>query len=287
MDTPSFDAFYYKFGCGEAYQRDDTWLQMFERIAGDIVERIHPATAFDAGCAMGMLVEKLREKGVEAWGRDISEYAISQAADLVKPYCEVGSITEPLERRYDLITVIEVTEHMPADQAQQAIANLCACTDAVLFSSTPYDFQEPTHINVQQPEYWAREFARHNFYRDLDIDASFLTAWAVLYRRGERSAPELAFQYERKMSLLFKENADLRTLALKYRDELKLAIERKADIAALEQRLAEKQKELRALDETYHAMNSELESLRKWKSTWLWKVARALKQVNTDKETKL
>jgi len=40
----------------------------------------------DLGCAKGFLVEDLRSMGIDAYGIDISNYAISQAKDVVKPY---------------------------------------------------------------------------------------------------------------------------------------------------------------------------------------------------------
>src|SRR6185295_9899009 len=72
-----YDSFYYAHYCGErAYRRDPSWLAFFGGIAEQIVARIAPATVLDAGCAMGMVVEALRDRGVEAYGVDISEYAI-------------------------------------------------------------------------------------------------------------------------------------------------------------------------------------------------------------------
>ena len=44
---------------------------------------------------MGILVERLRARGVVAWGIDISEYAISRVAPEIKDFCSVGSIIDP------------------------------------------------------------------------------------------------------------------------------------------------------------------------------------------------
>src|SRR5438105_293935 len=95
-----------------AYERNEHWQRFFGTIADHIVNDIGPRTVLDAGCAMGFLVEALRDRGVEAYGVDISDYAISQVRSDVKPYCKVGSITEPLDSKYDLIVSIEVLEHL-------------------------------------------------------------------------------------------------------------------------------------------------------------------------------
>lgn len=214
-----YDAHYFAHGCGRPYQRDDEWLAFFGNIADRIVTDVQPATVLDAGCAMGFLVEALRERGVEAWGVDISEYAIEKVHSNVAEYCWRGSVTEPLPQDYDLIVCLEVLEHMPAEQAEQAVANFCRYSNDVLFSSTPFDYKEVTHFNVHPPEYWGELFARHGFYRDIDFDASFITPWATRFRHNEQPIHRIVREYERRFWLLWKENTDLRELVQEMRSE--------------------------------------------------------------------
>ncbi len=217
--TPAelFDARYYATGCGRKYERDEEWLAFFGGIADRIIADIGPQTVLDAGCALGFLVEGLRDRGVEAFGRDVSAFAIENVHPSIRPYCEMGSIAEPFSRRYDLIVSIEVLEHMPVEDARAAIVNMCRFTDDVLFSSTPFDYKEVTHFNVQPPEYWAELFAQQGFYRDVDFDASFITEWAVRFRRRQDPLHRIIRDYERGYWLLRKENRDLRSLALELR----------------------------------------------------------------------
>lgn len=214
VEDPSklFDASYYAHNCGRPYQRDDEWLRFFGGIADRIDKDIQPKTVLDAGCAMGFLVEMLRLKGVEAFGVDISEYAIQNVKSEISDYCWHGSITENFSQKYDLIVSIEVLEHMNASDAEIAIENFCQHTDDILFSSTPFDYREATHFNVQPPEVWADLFACHGFFRDIDFDASFLTPWAVRFRKRNEPTHRLIKEYERRFWLLWKENTDLRSL---------------------------------------------------------------------------
>ena len=165
-----------------------TGSKFFGDVADGIVRDLHPSSVLDAGCAMGFLVEALRKRGVDACGIDVSEYAISQVDESVADRCRVASLTEPLERRYDLITCIEVLEHIPPAEADGAIANLCAATDRLLLSTTPEDYGEATHLNVQPPEAWSAALAREGFLRDLDHDVSYLSPWAALYTRSRGAA---------------------------------------------------------------------------------------------------
>lgn len=218
LNPSYFDADYYAHDCGKPYERSAEWLRFFDSVAERIVRDVNPQSVLDAGCAMGFLVETLRQRGVDTFGIDISEFAIRQVHPSVQPYCRVDSITAPLPRSYDLIVCIEVLEHLPPPDAELAIANLCEHTADVLFSSTLFDYREATHLNVHPPEHWAELFARHSFFRDVDFDASFISAWAVRFRRRVEPAHRVIRDYERKYWLLAKENSDLRARVIEMRN---------------------------------------------------------------------
>ncbi|MDK1020496.1 MAG: glycosyltransferase [Candidatus Hydrogenedentes bacterium] len=185
-----YDDEYYRTGCGIPYERNEHWIKFCGGVADEIVRSLRPRRVLDAGCAWGFLVESLWDRGVEAWGVDISPYAISKVRPDMKNYCSVGSLTEPINGVYDLITCIEVLEHMPEDQARKAVERLTSATDVILFSSTPKDFDEPTHFNVKPIIYWLKLFAEFNFWPDLLYDASFLTAHAILFRSQSQPVSE-------------------------------------------------------------------------------------------------
>lgn len=200
-----YNAEYYHSGCGPIpYEEPEHWVNFFGMIADRIVADIHPKTVLDAGCAMGYLVAALRDRGVEAYGVDISKYAISKVREDVRPFCKVGSLTEPLPAglpdRYDLVVTIEVLEHLYAEDGRQAIRNLCQLTDKVLFTSTPDDFTEPTHVNVQQREYWCRTFFENGFMDDINYRPTYLTAHALLFRRSANIERQVE-DYERNIRI--------------------------------------------------------------------------------------
>jgi GT2 family glycosyltransferase len=237
-------------------------MQFFGAIADRIISDIGPQTVLDAGCALGFLVESLRQRGVDAYGIDVSSYAIENVSESVRSYCRLGSVADPLPRRYDLIVSLEVLEHMQPDEARSAIANFCRHTDDVLLSSTPYDHKEITHINVQPPEYWGELFAQNSFFRDVDFDASFITAWATRYRRSQEPLHRTVRAYERAYALLRKESQDLRALALELRIQQQGALDAQAELRERERVM---QAELR---ERERVMQAQLALIQSWEMRW-------------------
>jgi GT2 family glycosyltransferase/glycosyltransferase involved in cell wall biosynthesis/SAM-dependent methyltransferase len=218
--APAYDAYYYAHGCGTPYQRDDAWLAFFASVADRIVADIGPRSVLDVGCAFGFLVEALRARGVEAYGIDISPYAIGCVHPDVAPFCRVARATDSLDRDYDLVVSIEVLEHMPPREAAETVANICARTADVLFSSTPFDFAELTHVNVQPPPYWAALFARAGFVHDLDFDATFIAPWTMRLRRADADLPRVVATYERRIWQLDQERQARRELGIAMQGEL-------------------------------------------------------------------
>ena len=147
----NYDSYYYQNYNGSAYGRTVEWLSFFDKISENIVNTLNPETVLDVGCAYGLLVETLRDRGVEAYGIDISEYAIGQARPDLNEYLTVASVLKPLEGRYDLIVSIEVIEHIEEKYCDKVIEHMCGAADQILLATTPDDFDDPTHFNVNPP----------------------------------------------------------------------------------------------------------------------------------------
>ena len=201
------DEYYGDYGGGHLggirYSYDEPeWKAFFGGIAERLVALFDPSTSYDAGCAKGFLVRAMAELGVDARGGDISTHAIEGAPPGLAERLEVRDLTQPFTDRYDLISCIEVLEHMSAPDARAAVVNLCQATDVILMSSTPLDYDEPTHVNVRPQAQWAQDFAVSGFFRRTDIDASFVAPWAVIYQRATPTAVQLVGSYESMLAPL-------------------------------------------------------------------------------------
>mgnify|MGYP001795587174 CR=1 FL=1 len=197
-----YDEEYYKSGCSEegdgyhAYGRNDHWNSFFSGVAKKIDRLYGPKAVMDAGCAFGLLVEQLCDRGIDARGFDISPYAVEQARADMKERIKVGSILEPIPlqngKKYDLVISIEVLEHWPPEHAEAAVKTLCDAGDRVIFSSSPDDFDEVTHFNVLPTERWIEMFAAHGFHPSDPPDAPYIAPQARVVENA--NAPKMPKQ---------------------------------------------------------------------------------------------
>lgn len=183
----SYPRGYYHSHCGAIPYTPDSlhWKDFFGRIADEIVRSFRPRRVFDAGCAIGFLVAALWDRNVETDGRDTSSFAISQVRADVRDRCSVGSIASPIDGEFDLVLCIEVLEHMPEAEALEAVRSITRAAPRILFSSTPIDFDEPTHVNVRPTMYWLQQFAAVGFAPVPGHDASYLCPHAMVLERVE------------------------------------------------------------------------------------------------------
>jgi SAM-dependent methyltransferase len=178
----------------------EEWRSFFMSVADRLIGALNPKTVLDVGCARGLLVQAFAVQGVDSRGIDISEHAISSAHEDVRERLAVVSATDPIPGRYDLVSCIEVLEHMSARDAQRAIDHMTSVTDRILFSSSPGDHDEPTHVNTHPTDQWVAWFSERGFFRRTDLDMGMIAPWTVLLERGEPTIHELSQRYEQLYS---------------------------------------------------------------------------------------
>lgn len=175
-DTEYGHDYWTSYGNGEGYNDSPLW----EDLAFIITELFVPQgkVMMDFGCASGWLVKHLRRRGVETFGCDFSEYAISHAdrevRDYLRPY-DLTSDEAPSHLPgypFDYVTCFETLEHIPEESAEHAlekikrslknygVALLTICTDA-----RPDWDTDPTHICIKPESWWADLLERQGWTR--------------------------------------------------------------------------------------------------------------------------
>lgn len=271
----------------EGYEDSKDIREFLQGIAQRIVAEIQPKSVLDVGCAMGFLVEALRDEGVEAYGIDVSEYAVSKVREDIRPYCRAASVLEPLPegfpKRFDLVTAIEVAEHLYEEDSELFFDHLCSWGDKVVFSSTDDDYDEPTHVNVQKIEYWTKKFAQRGFYRDFSYDLRYLTKHAVCFARWEESSPlALAEGYERVLRTTVDEREALSQQLQTSEQQIEVLKdiferyqkEKQTEIAQLERKSKEN---LKKLMKARQELDLASRALQQFHSSIFWKMTKPLR----------
>jgi len=94
----------------------------------------------DVGCATGFVVEALRELGIEAFGVDVSQYAVEHPAQGARGHIAYGDLSRRLsfvDGHFDLVTVLETLEHLRPDAVPGALAELRRVTRGYVVATIP------------------------------------------------------------------------------------------------------------------------------------------------------
>lgn len=96
--------------------------------------------SLDVGCAIGYLVEVLRERGIDAEGCDVSPFAIEHATPGARGHIRVANLFAGLpwdDAAFDLVTVLETLEHLPPDRVADALTELRRICGGFLYATIP------------------------------------------------------------------------------------------------------------------------------------------------------
>ena len=94
----------------------------------------------DVGCAIGFVVEALRELGMDAEGVDVSQFAIEHPAQGARGHLRYGDLSGRLPYRdgsFDVVTVLETLEHLPPEAVAGALAELHRVTRGYVLATIP------------------------------------------------------------------------------------------------------------------------------------------------------
>ena len=122
----------------------------------------------DVGCAMGFMVGHLRRLGIDAYGCDMSEYAISKAEPHVRPFlmhCDIANGLPYRDKWFDLVCSFDVMEHVPEDQLPAVVAELLRVGTTQFHEITCEEHQigvDLTHVTIKPLVWWQDRFPELN-----------------------------------------------------------------------------------------------------------------------------
>ena len=138
---------------GDSYGSEWT-LEPYEDMARMLADVIAPTKHVDVGCGKGFLVSAMRRLGIPSFGVEFSEALVKQVADEVKPYIEVLKtedwISAPFLNDADLITYMEVFEHLPLSVSTSILRTLRDKFCGTLLITTPsYGVDDRWKLGIQ------------------------------------------------------------------------------------------------------------------------------------------
>lgn len=167
-----YDADYYECGIetGKSNYQNYRWIpELTLPLAMTIIDflKIYPhETILDYGCAKGFLVKAFRMLHRQAWGYDISPYAISCADEKVRPYL-LTTERDILSSSWDFGICKDVLEHIEVSKLEKILLTLPVKT---LFTVVPLGTNgkyfapannlDVTHIICEDDEWWMHLFNR-------------------------------------------------------------------------------------------------------------------------------
>lgn len=158
FDPSYYDAEYFDGGKGYHTYAD---AAHFGDKADELIRLYNPKSVLDFGCAKGYLVKALRDRGVEAYGYDVSEYALAAAPDEVKPYLFDKVLDQnrlPAYGLFDLIVSYDTFEHIPETELDDLRNQLRLLGHRFHFSvgtvNTPDWQHDASHITIKPLEFW-------------------------------------------------------------------------------------------------------------------------------------
>lgn len=118
------------------YRRDTSNLDVAAYI---VFKHLRPRRVLDVGSARGFLLEALTDLSVEAFGLDISDYAVRRAADAVRHRMVVGSVTSLPFRDLSapVMTLFETLEHLPPHLVSTALSEIGRVASGFVVATIP------------------------------------------------------------------------------------------------------------------------------------------------------
>lgn len=122
------------------YERYDRDTSNANAAAMTVWRHFDVTKTLDVGCATGFVVEALRELGLDAWGTDISHYAIDRPAQGARGFLQWGDLMAGLpyaDGQFELLTCLETLEHMKPEMIDDVLRELRRVTSKYLVCTIP------------------------------------------------------------------------------------------------------------------------------------------------------
>jgi SAM-dependent methyltransferase len=176
VDSSFYDEDYYQRGIetGKSCYQLYRWLpELTMPMAMRIIDYLHirpEHTVLDYGCALGYMVKAFRLLHRQAWGFDISSYAIEHVDNEVKDYCFLINRPVEIPENFDFCIAKDVLEHIE----YKCIGNVLKNIDAKMMFAivplgkngkyeSPCNNMDKSHIICEDVDWWLNTFLENGW----------------------------------------------------------------------------------------------------------------------------
>lgn len=158
--SDDFSEGYWERGEGSNYSNyadDGGWEIILDSMSGWVTGN----KLLEVACAKGWFVQHALQRGYEAKGFDISEYAISSAPQPAASNIYVADAIEPFDGSdFDVVVAWEFLEHIPEEHIDTVLGNISASLRpggqvwlkiCIFREDTDHD---DTHVSIFPREWW-------------------------------------------------------------------------------------------------------------------------------------
>ena len=139
-------------------------------LAAALVEVIAFDSILDVGCGQGLLLEPLLQRhGVDVHGIELSPDASAYLPESLADRVTTANAAErEPDRTFDLVTSIEVAEHVPETHARDFVRFLTGSSRGTVYFTAAIPRQSGHgHINCQPSFYWIDLFGQEGYSLDV------------------------------------------------------------------------------------------------------------------------
>jgi tetratricopeptide (TPR) repeat protein len=150
------------------------YAEEYRELARALIQTVSFSSHLDLGAGNGLLIEAMTLEQVVSCGIEASTEAEAQTTESIAARIRYGLGVEswaPGEMTCDLVSCVEVLEHLPESQATDAVAAICARSNRYVYFSAAQPGQGGIgHINEQPESHWIGKFLGQGM--SLDTEAT-------------------------------------------------------------------------------------------------------------------
>lgn len=178
MNATVYNEDYYEHGVekGISGYTDFKWMpELTIPLAMAYIDRLNITKehkVLDFGCAKGFVVKALRLLNRQAWGCDISSYAVNSADNDTREFLRIadGCTSDTFDITFDFIISKDIFEHIPENSIDNLLSDLRNLGNKLLaiiplgdskdnFIIPSYHLDK-THVLIKDKDWWLNTFKR-------------------------------------------------------------------------------------------------------------------------------